>query len=176
MRASECPCSNCSMRACTLAAITSFAVCSAAVGVGGGLVDGCGGGVHGCFLLGLLHWPLPLNRAAACTYMPNASWRRRGVASARGGGSPTLGTKRSGSGKGGAKRRAAQAKRGSLGKPLAGARGGAPLRGFCCCCCSSRESGPALRAGTGPLRRVAEDGNAGRRQGGTLLPPGRAAI
>src|SRR5258707_13073278 len=77
-------------------------------------------------LLGLLHWPLPLNRAAACTYMPNASWRRRGVASARGGGYPTLGTKRSESGKGGAKRRAAQAKRGSLGKPLAGARGGAP--------------------------------------------------
>ena len=59
--------------------------------------------------------------------MPNASWRRRGVASARGGGSPTLATERSGSGKGGAKRRAAQAKRGSLGKPLAGARGGAPL-------------------------------------------------
>ena len=58
--------------------------------------------------------------------MPNASWRRRGVASARGGGSPTLETKRSGSGKGGAKRRAAQAKRGSLGTPLAGARGGAP--------------------------------------------------
>src|SRR5580658_6578802 len=58
--------------------------------------------------------------------MPNASWRRRGVASARGGGSPTLGTKRSESGKGGAKRRAAQAQRGSLGKPLAGARGGAP--------------------------------------------------
>ena len=27
MRASECPCSNCSIRACTLAAITSFAVC-----------------------------------------------------------------------------------------------------------------------------------------------------
>jgi hypothetical protein len=59
--------------------------------------------------------------------MPNASWRRRGVATARGGGSPTLATERSGSGKGGAKRRAAQAKRGSLGKPLAGARGGAPL-------------------------------------------------
>src|ERR1700760_4978672 len=62
--------------------------------------------------------------------MPNASWRRRGVATARRGGSPTLGTERSGSGKGGAKRRAAQAKRGSLGKLLAGARGGAPLRSF----------------------------------------------
>src|ERR1700722_11443286 len=62
--------------------------------------------------------------------MPNASWRRRGVATARGGGSPTLGTERSGSGKGEAKRRAAQAKRGSLGKLLAGARGGAPLRSF----------------------------------------------
>src|SRR5579859_2932622 len=59
--------------------------------------------------------------------MPNASWRRRGVATARGGGSPTLATERSESEKGGAKRRAAQAKRGSLGKLLAGARGRAPL-------------------------------------------------
>src|SRR5581483_4301039 len=111
------------------------------VGVGGGLVDGCGGDVHGCFLLGLLHWPLPLNRAAACTYMPDASWRRRGVASARGGGSLILGTKRSGSGRDGAKRRAAQAQRGSLGKPLAGARGGAPLRSFCGCSCFSEHQG-----------------------------------
>ena len=31
-------------------------------------------------------------------------------------------------------------------------------------------SGPALRAGTGPLRRVAEDPKAGRRQGGYFLP------
>ena len=48
------------------------------VGVGGGLVDGCGGGVHGCFLLGLLHLAFALESGAACTYMPNASWRRRG--------------------------------------------------------------------------------------------------
>ena len=48
------------------------------------------------------------------------------LATARGGGSPTLETKRSESGKGGAQRRAAQAQRGSLGIPLAGARGGAP--------------------------------------------------
>jgi len=40
---------------------------------------------------------------------------------------PPLERSDSGSGKGGAKRRAAQAKRGSLGKLLAGARGGAPL-------------------------------------------------
>jgi len=60
------------------------------VGIRGGLVDGGGGGVHGCFLLGLLHWPLPLNWAAACTYMPNASWRRRGVATASRGVSPPL--------------------------------------------------------------------------------------
>jgi hypothetical protein len=58
---------------------------------------------------------------------------KAGVASARGGGSPTLGTMRSGSGKGGAKRRAAQAQRGRLGIPLAGAGGGAPLRSFCRC-------------------------------------------
>src|SRR5271154_819060 len=60
--------------------------------------------------------------------MPNASWRRWGVASARGGGSPTLGAERERRGKGEAQRRAAQAQRGSLGKPLAGARGEAPLR------------------------------------------------
>lgn len=53
---------------------------------------------------------------------------KAGVATARGGGSPTLETERSGSGMGGAQRRAAQAKHGSLGTPLAGARGGAPLR------------------------------------------------
>src|SRR5271157_3553274 len=44
---------------------------------------------------------------------------KAGVASARRGGSPTLGAKRKG-------RRAAQAKRGSLGRLLARARGGAP--------------------------------------------------
>ena len=36
-------------------------------------------------------------------------------------------------------RRAAQAKRGSLGKPLAGARGGAPLSCLCCCFCFAAE-------------------------------------
>jgi hypothetical protein len=43
------------------------------VGVSGGLVGGGNAGVHAGFLLGLLHWPLPLNRAEVCTYMPNAS-------------------------------------------------------------------------------------------------------
>src|ERR1700692_305299 len=61
------------------------------------------------------------------TYMPNATWRRRGVASARGGVSPPLKRSDSESGKGAAQRRSAQAKRGRLGKPLAGARGGLPL-------------------------------------------------
>ena len=93
-----------------------------------------------------------LNRAVACTYMPNAS-AEGGGASARGGGSPTLGTKRSESGKGGAKRRAAQGKRGSLGKPLAGARAEAPER-------TShllfRTSGSALRAGTRLLRNSSD--------------------
>src|SRR5580704_4868838 len=60
--------------------------------------------------------------------MPNATWRRRGVASARGGVSPPLKRSDSESGKGEAQRRSAQAKRGRLGKPLAGARGGAPER------------------------------------------------
>jgi hypothetical protein len=66
----------------------------------------------------LLPLPLPLNWQRHVTYMPNATWRRRGVATARGGGSPTLETEQSVSGKGGAQRRAAQAKRGSLGNPL----------------------------------------------------------
>jgi hypothetical protein len=73
----------------------------------------------------VLPLPLPLNWQRHVTYMPNASWRRRGVATARGGVSPTLETERSGKGREG---RAAQAQRGSLGKPLAGARGGAPER------------------------------------------------
>jgi MmgE/PrpD N-terminal domain len=42
-------------------------------------------------------------------HMPDATWRTRGVASARRGGSPNLGMKRSGNGKGEAQRRAAQA-------------------------------------------------------------------
>src|ERR1700733_4489055 len=91
--------------------------------------------------------------------MPNASWRRRGVATARRGGSPTLGTERSGSGKGGAKRRAAQAKRGSLGKLLAGARGGPPLGAF---------RGRRLRGWNPPLRGVVEAAGtiaAGAREG-----------
>ena len=66
--------------------------------------------------------------------------------------------------------RAAQAERGSLGKPLAGARGYHPLAAFAVAV-AFWESGSALRAGTGPLRRVAEDCEAGRRQGGDFLPP-----
>src|SRR5258708_17723084 len=77
---------------------------------------------------------------------------KAGVATARGGGSPTLETKRSESGKGVAKRRAAQAQRGSLGTPLAGARGGAPLSGFCCCFCCLR------RGVAGRVDRPAEEG------------------
>src|SRR6202453_3067289 len=114
------------MRLWTLAAITSFAV----LGWLSVLLL-----VMAALLMVFSPWPWPLlfMPCVACTYMPNASWRRRGVATARGGGSPTLETKRSESGKGAAQRRAAQAQRGSLGIPLAGARGGAPLSGFCRC-------------------------------------------
>src|ERR1700743_1481777 len=93
----------------------------------------------------------------ACTYMPNASWRRRGVATARGGGSPTLETKRSESGKGVAQRRAAQAQRGSLGTPLAGARGGAPLSSFGVCFVFQK-----IRVGVAGRNRPAEEGGGGR--------------
>ncbi len=51
-------------------------------------------------------------------YMPNASWRRWGVATAGRGVSPPLQRERSGSGKGVAQRRSAQAKRGRLGSGL----------------------------------------------------------
>src|SRR5580658_7900003 len=115
------------MRALTLAAITSFAVC----GLG---VDDWMVAILALRFMGASPLLLPFG-ARHVTYMPNATWRRRGVATARGGGSPTLETERSGSGKGGAQRRAAQAKRGRLGKPLAGARGGAPLSCTCCCFC-----------------------------------------
>jgi hypothetical protein len=97
--------------------------------------------------------------------MPNASWRRRGVASARGGGSPTLWNGAQAKWKG---RRAAQAQRGSLGIPLVRARGGAPLSVFCFCCCFS-----GMRAGVAGRNRPAEEGGEGpegRRQGGYLLP------
>jgi len=56
--------------------------------------------------------------------------------------------------------RAAQAERGSLGKPLAGARGKHPLAAFAfvVACCISGNQGEALRGGKGP----AEEGG-GRR-------------
>jgi hypothetical protein len=96
-----------------LAAITSFAVCFCCLLMFfGERGNDCGGGcgVHGCCLLGLLLLPLPLNWQRHVTYMPNATWRRRGVATARGGGSPTLETKRSVSGKGkGLHKRSAEA-------------------------------------------------------------------
>jgi len=69
--------------------------------------------------------------------------------------------------------RAAQAERGSLGKPLAGARGKHPLAVFAFVVAVAFQAIREGRCGEGtaPLRRVAEDCNAGRRQGGNLLPP-----
>ena len=59
------------------------------LGEGGDVGWGCdGGGVHGCSLLGLL--PLLFMPCVACTYMPNATWRRRG-SKVQGRGLPTLG-------------------------------------------------------------------------------------
>ena len=69
--------------------------------------------------------------------------------------------------------RAAQAERGSLGKPLAGARGKHPLAVFAFVVAVAFQPIREGRCGEGtdPLRRVAEDCNAGRRQGGNLRPP-----
>jgi len=69
--------------------------------------------------------------------------------------------------------RAAQAERGSLGKPLAGARGKHPLAAFAFVVAVAFQLIREGRCGEGtaPLRWVAEDGKAGRRQGGNLLPP-----
>jgi hypothetical protein len=69
--------------------------------------------------------------------------------------------------------RAAQAERGSLGKPLAGARGKHPLAAFAFVVAVGFEPIREGRCGEGtaPLRRVAQDCEAGRRQGGNFLPP-----
>jgi len=69
--------------------------------------------------------------------------------------------------------RAAQAERGSLGKPLAGARGKHPLAAFAFVVAVAFQPIREGRRGEGtdPLRWVAEDCKAGRRQGGNLLPP-----
>jgi len=68
--------------------------------------------------------------------------------------------------------RAAQAERGSLGKPLAGARGKHPLAAFAFVVAVALQAIREGRCGEGtaPLRRVAEDCKAGRRQGGNFRP------
>ncbi len=104
---------------------------------------GDGGGVHGCSPWGSGSCTSALKRGM---YMPNASWRRRGVATASRGVSPPLQRERSGSGKGVAQRRSAQAKRGRLGSGLRARGDSAPLSGFCFCRCFSEgrcgEAGP----------------------------------
>ena len=67
--------------------------------------------------------------------------------------------------------RAAQAERGSLGKPLAGARGKHPLAAFVFAIAFQPIRKGRCGEGTDPLRWVAKDRNAGRRQGGNVLPP-----
>ena len=68
--------------------------------------------------------------------------------------------------------RAAQAERGSLGKPLAGARGKLPLAVFAVAVAFALQAIREGRCGEGtaPLRRGAEDCKAGRRQGGYFRP------
>src|SRR5271169_1436162 len=104
------------MRAWTLAAMTSFAVC----GLG---LDGCMVVVLALRFMGVSS--LGVGFCFSCRrgmYLhAERLLAKAGVASARRGGSPTLEAQRKG-------RRAAQAQRGSLGRLLARARGGAPER------------------------------------------------
>jgi hypothetical protein len=115
-----------------------------------------------------LHWPLPLNRAAACTYMPNASWRRRGVASARGGGSPTLETKRSGEWKGRSETEGCTSEARKPGETPCGREGRSPLGAFAVALVFQN-----IRVGVAGRNGPAEEGVGGpqgRRQGRRLPP------
>src|SRR5580658_10208608 len=106
----------------------------------------------------------------ACTYMPNASWRRRGVASARGGGSPTLETERSGSGKGeGLHKRSAEA----WGNPLRARGAELPLAAFAVAFALQK-----IRAGVAGRNRPAEVGGGGPRgpQTGRKHPPSKLRV
>src|SRR5665213_196335 len=88
VRPSLCPSSNCSIRALTLAAIASFEVCGFCVccclrfwinGVTVGVVVMVAVfmGASSCWAVALA---VAVNGQVAGTYMPNASWRRAGVA------------------------------------------------------------------------------------------------
>ena len=83
--------------------------------------------------------------------MPNASWRRWGVATARGGVSPTLGAQRKG-------REGCTSGARKPGDTPCGREGETPLSSFCCCRCFSANQGGALRGRNGP----AEVGGGGR--------------
>src|ERR1035437_4284290 len=126
---SLCPCSNCSIRACTLAAIASFAVCFCCgwyeLSVDGLTVFAV---VIAALLIGVSPLSLLLNGFAVVVHT-TTPWPRptpAGVATASRGVSPPFERDRSGSGKGVAQRRSAQAKRGRLGSGLRARAGGAP--------------------------------------------------
>jgi hypothetical protein len=91
-------------------------------------VDGCGGGVHGCFLLGLLHWPLPLELGGGVYIHAERLLAKAGGSKRKGRGISHPCNEAKPEWKGRSEAEAAQAKRGSLGKPLARARSGAPER------------------------------------------------
>lgn len=100
---------------------------------------------------------------SACTYMPNATWRTRGVASARRGGSPTVGAEAKLERKGeGLHKRSAEA----WGDSLRARGGSAPIGGLSTALCASahRIYRVALRQ-----EQAAEEGG-GRR--GTRLETG----
>jgi hypothetical protein len=89
---------------------------------------------HGCFLQ-VVVVPLVVV-AVACDIHAERHLAKAGGSKRKLRGIPTLATEQGGVERAERTRRSAQAQRGRLGKRLAGARGGAPLRGFGCCCLS----------------------------------------
>ena len=102
--------------------------------------------------------------AVACDIHAERHLAKAGGSNCKLRGIPTLATEQGGVERAERMRRSAQAQRGRLGKRLAGARGGAPLRGLAV----------AFRVGVagrnGPLRWVADDGRS-RQEAGRRLPP-----
>src|SRR6185437_15904176 len=103
--------------------------------------------------------------AVACDIHAERHLAKAGGSNCKLRGIPTLAMERSGMERAERERRSAQAQRGRLGKRLAGARGGAPLRGFGGCFSGRRCGQEQARRGGWRMTR-----GAGRRQGGHFLP------
>ena len=120
-------------------------------------------GVHGCFLLGV---GLCISALKRGMYMPNASWRRWGVATASRGVSPPLQRERQRKWRGRSAAEVCTSEARKIGEWLAGARGYLPLAVLAVACSSRR--GVAGRADR-PAEVGAEDAKQPQ-TGGDFLP------